>query len=355
MKIGTRVSVWYACILIVSLILLTGGLYFELVIERRLHAEQGKLRESVEWEIAEVILFFGLPSALILLAGGWWAMRRALRPLDRLTSAAENITAHSLHERLPRSMNNDELDRLTDVVNVMMARLEDSFTRIRDFTLHASHELKTPLAVLHVGLETMMNEPSTLPAQREELAGHLDEVQRLSRIVQGLAFLAKADGGQLTISKETVRLHELVRDVFEDAQILAQPRNIDVFLTKCDDVVVGGDRHRLRQLLLNLTDNAIKYNEPDGRLMIALTMEKGMGRLEFSNTGPGIEPDKLGRVFDRFFRGDSALGDDIEGSGLGLGIAEWITKAHGGNIKITSTPNEMTIATVNLPLAVATE
>src|SRR6266436_9192788 len=323
MKIRTRVSLWYACILAASVVLLAGVLYYELVVESRLVAAAGKPKEPMEQEIIEVVLFYGIPTAIVLLASGWWLVRRALAPLDRLTKAAQRIHASNLHERLPRSENGDELDRLTEVFNAMMARLQDSFCHIREFTVHASHELKTPLAILHVELETLMNDPATTRAQREALASHLDEIQRLSRIVEGLTLLAKADAGQITLAQEPVRLDELVQDSFADAQILAQPRKIRVDLTACNEVVIHGDRHRLRQLLLNLADNAIKYNQPEGRVLISLRATDDQAELVISNTGPGIAPEALPRIFDRFYRGDPAHGSSIEGSGLGLSIAQW--------------------------------
>jgi len=329
---------------------MAGVLYYELVVESRLVAAAGKPKEPMEQEIIEVVLLYGVPTAVVLLASGWWLVRRALAPLDRLTKAAERIHASNLHERLPRSENGDELDRLTEVFNAMMARLQDSFSHIREFTVHASHELKTPLAILHVELETLMNDAATTGAQREALASHLDEIQRLSRIVEGLTLLAKADAGQVRLAQEPVRLDELVQDSFADAQILAHPRKIRVDLTACDEVVVQGDRHRLRQLLLNLTDNAIKYNQPQGRVTIALNRNNGYAELMIANTGAGIAPAILPHVFDRFFRGDSAQNNDAEGCGLGLSIARWIVTAHGGSIQLVSEPNLLTIAAIKLAL-----
>ena len=147
----------------------------------------------------------------------------------------------------------------------MLARLDDSFKRIREFTLHASHELKTPLTVLCGETETALRDESLPPAERERAASQLDELRRLARIVDGLTLLAKADAGQVALKLEPVRLDELVRDNFADAQILAEPQGIQVELAACEEISVRGDRHRLRQLLLNLADNAVKYNQPQGR------------------------------------------------------------------------------------------
>lgn len=351
MKIRTRVSLWYACILLVSLFLMDAVLYYELVVEPAQTNDAGLPDQPIDEEIAEVVLFYGLPTAFFLLGGGWWLMGRALTPLNHLTQAAERIQVDTLHERLPRSENGDELDRLAGVLNRMMARLEDSFTQIRDFTLHASHELKTPLAVLHVELETLLNDPATSAAQREALASHLDEIQRLSRIVSGLTLLARADAGQFPFAHEPVRLDELVRNSHADAIILAHTRNIQVDLEDCSPVLVRGDRHRLRQLLLNLTDNAVKYCQPGGRVAISLRTSADEVKLQLSNTGAGIPPEHLPRVCERFFRGETAPGEDAEGCGLGLSIAQWIAHAHQGTISFESEPGTLTKVTVRLPVS----
>ena len=296
------------------------------------------------------MLFGGLPAVLLALVGGWFLMRRVLKPLTTLAQAMEHVQPNTLDEHIPRNGNRDELDRLTEVFNRMMTRLNDSFTRIHEFTLHASHELKTPLALMHGEIETMLNDPSATPAQREAFASQLDEIQRLTKIVEGLTLLAKADAGQVVLAQDKVRLDELVQDSFADALILAQPQKINVTLAACDEVTLRGDRHRLRQLLLNLTDNAIKYNQPGGDVSVSLKRDGSSAELKIANSGKGIPAPVLRRVFDRFFRGDESHNSEIEGCGLGLSIAEWIVKAHGGNIQINSEQEKMTTVTVSLPL-----
>jgi signal transduction histidine kinase len=167
--------------------------------------------------------------------------------------------------------------------------------------------------------------------------------------VESLTFLAKADAGQVALAREPVRLDELVEDSFADAQMLARGQKIEVDLAACDQITLCGDRHRLRQLLLHLTDNAIKYNLPQGCVTIALSRSNGTAEFKIANTGPGIPPEKLPRVFDRFFRGDPAHSNTVDGCGLGLSIAAWIVKAHGGPIQIASLPEQLTTATVSLP------
>jgi signal transduction histidine kinase len=275
-------------------------------------------------------------------------MRKALAPVASLTQAAARTNDGNMREQLPRTGNGDELDRLTEVFNAMVARLDGSFQRIREFTLHASHELKTPLTVMHGELETALREEAG--ANRERLLSQLDEVQRLTKIVDGLSLLTKADAGLITLKCETLRLDELVRDSFADAQILAQPFEVKVELGRCDEISISGDRHRLRQMLLNLTDNAIKYNQPQGQVNIELLRVGHTAEFRITNTGPGIPPEIQGRVFERFFRGDTSHGNTVDGCGLGLSIVQWIVTAHGGAIQLTSQPRKLTTAVVRLPV-----
>ncbi len=296
------------------------------------------------------VVWIALPTVLLSVGGGWWLMRRAMAPVAALTRAAEGITEQNLDEPLPRAHNGDELDRLTEVFNAMTARLHNSFTRVRDFTLHASHELKTPLTVLCGETETELREENLSSQQRDRCASRLDELRRLSRIVDGLTLLAKADAGLISLSRATVSLDGLVRDCFADTQVLAQASGIRVRLDPCDPAMVSGDAHRLRQLLLNLADNAVKYNQPGGAISMSLRRANGSAQLAISNTGPGIPADSLPRVFERFYRGDRAHSNEVEGCGLGLSIAQWIVSAHNGSIQIESKPSDLTTVTMRLPL-----
>ncbi len=351
MSIRVRLTLWYASLSLVSLMVLGAGLLYELVIEREANRMRGNPPDSVTQEICDILTFYTLPVLVITIAGGWWLTRRALAPVETLMDTAEKITLETLGQRLPPTGKGDELDRLTAILNQMLARLEDSVARVRDFTLHASHELKTPLTIMQGEMENALDDESCTPALREFLGCQLDEIQRLAKIVGELTLLAKADAGQVALNLELVRLDEVVRESFTDAQLLAQARQISVALTACDDVLLRGDRHRLRQLLLNLTDNAIKYNQPLGRIEIALRRNRGMAELRISNTGKGISAAALPRVFDRFYRGDPSHNGAVEGCGLGLSIAQWIVAAHGGAIDIQSTPGELTTVTVRLPFS----
>ena len=352
MTIRARLTLWYAAILSGSVLVITGLGYHEFAREQSvLVASKGEIDENDGWQdLTQIILWCGIPAAVVGLAGGWWLMRRAMSPVRALTQAAAQVHERNLGEQLPRTHNGDEFDRLTEVFNTMTARLDHSFNRVREFTLHASHELKTPLTVMHGELETALRDVNNSPATRERLLSQLDEIQRLSKIVDGLSLLTKADAGLVTLKREPLQLDELVRDSFADAQILARPREVRVELGRCEAAPLQGDRHRLRQLLLNLTDNAIKYNEPKGSVTIDLHRSNGTVELTIANTGPGIAADLQPRVFDRFFRGDASHNNAEDGCGLGLSIAQWIVTAHGGSIRITSQPEKLTTATVRLPV-----
>jgi heavy metal sensor kinase len=349
MTILNRVTLRLGGILLISLVWMAGVIHYEWAEQQR-RFQQERTTESAWEESGEVVLFYGTPTVLLLLIGGWWLLRRSLAPIDTLTRGVERIHIHSLKERLPVSGRGDELDRLTVVFNSMMTRLEESFTQIREFTLHASHELKTPLTVMRAELETALREPQIPLDHRELFASQLEEIARLTRIVDSLALLAKADAGHLTVTFERVQLDVLVRDSFADAQMLAQPSGLRVELQACDEIPVRGDRHRLRQLLLNLTDNSIKYNQPGGLVTIALRRRADDAELTIANTGPGIPAERQPYVFNRFYRGDAAHNTAVEGSGLGLSIAQSIVEAHGGTIQIDSVPNHLTTVTVTLPL-----
>ena len=350
MSIRNRLTLWFGGILGVSLVILAGVLHYEWE-EQQERMLQHRLAPEAAWhEVGEIVLMFGLPTAVLLLVGGSLLLRKSFAPVAALTRAAESIQLDNLKQRLPLTGSGDELDRLTDVFNAMMARLDSSVTHAREFTLHASHELKTPLTVMRAEIETALAGEQLTPTLRDLLASQLEEIQRLTKIVNGLTFLAKADAGQAALQIKSVRLDELVRDAFADTEMLGRAQNITVELTACDEIVMQGDRHRLRQLLLNLTDNAINYNRPEGRVTISLAKNNGTAELTIANTGPGIAAEKLPRVFDRFYRCDAAHSSEVEGCGLGLSIVEWIVKSHRGEVTVESALGGWTTVRVRMPI-----
>jgi signal transduction histidine kinase len=342
----------HSAMLLLGLLMIAGWTYYEILVENRVtDFEQGlaaKGNTLIE-EAGEVLLFSVAPALALTMVGSWWLLNRALVPIRVLTEATERVQLENLSVRLPQSGNQDELDRLTRVFNSMLGRLEDSFARVREFTLRASHELKTPLTVMRAEIESALrDEPAAV--MKEMLVSQLDEIDRLTKIVDSLTLLAKADAGQSALQCAPVRLDELLHDCHADAQVLAESRGITVDLTIAEPITLVGDRHRLRQLLLIIVDNALKYNDPGGRVSLALNRRLGAAEISCANTGRGIPAEIISRVFDRFYRGETTNPNGEEGCGLGLAIAEWIVRAHGGKIEIQSAPNQVTRVSVRLPL-----
>ncbi|MDI1311266.1 HAMP domain-containing sensor histidine kinase [Prosthecobacter sp.] len=352
MTLRRRILFYYAATLSVSLVIVAFWSWFEFNEQRDAALRGGAeaaLKHNPLVETVEIILLGGLPALLLGIIGGSLLMRRALRPIEELTEALEKTTASNLAEPVARSGNGDELDRMSAVFNGMKERLGTSFTQAREFTLHASHELKTPLTILHGTLEQMMGDTTTPTAHRERITSMLEEVQRLSSIVGQLAFLAKADAGLLETPHGTVALHDLVRDLVEDLTLLSAAQNISITLDACQSTHVNGDRMRLRQLLLILGDNAVKHNHKYGSITLALHQDEAHVTFRITNTGPALPPDLRSRVFERFLRGDASHSSTVEGSGLGLSIAESIAKSHRGTLVFEVIEGDRTQLTLSLP------
>jgi len=349
--ISRRMGKGYALISAACLALVSWLAYHEFVEEPREFAAKGytDIHHDTEAEFSTVLFLAAVP---VLLGLGWWWIRRALSPLRTLLDAVEKVDVHNLRQPLPRSMKDDEVDKLSAAFGAMAARLDASFRRIHEFTLRASHELKTPLTVMRAHLETALREGQSLPPEQTAwIDGQLDEVKRLSQIVDSLTLLTKADAGLVELERQPVQLAELVEEAFEDAQVLARPHGVRVMLGEHVGNIITGDRHRLRQLLLILTDNAAKYNRPGGVIDIALRHAAGMAELKITNTGDSLTPEMIENVFDRFARGKNAQ-EKIEGCGLGLTIAQWIVQAHGGTIRLLA-EGDGTTALVRMPAEAA--
>ena len=279
---------------------------------------------------------------------------KSFRPVEQLINEVEAITdGRSLHRRLPADSSNDELSRLSLTVNAMLARLETSFAALRRFTADASHELKTPLTVLRADVERAMH-PATVRADRMvALEEALQETARMSDLVDSLLTLARADEGRFDIHRTPIDIDPLVREVYETAVILGEHAGLTLSLPVLEDAVVMGDRTRLRQLLLNLVTNAIKYTPRGGRVEVAVTRRPHDEiAITVRDTGIGIAATDLPHVFDRFWRADRARSRASErgGFGLGLAISQWIVQAHGGTLTAQSRLGRGSVFTVVLPV-----
>lgn len=286
----------------------------------------------------------------VVAAGGWWIARRALRPIDSITASAEQITARRLDQRLPVPTANDELRRLTNVLNHMIDRLEGSFRQAMRFSSDASHELKTPLTIIRGELESALREGGFAPSQEKLIVNLLEETERLSRITEGLLLLSRADAGHLRVQRNPLDLAEILRDLLEDAEILAAPGEIAIEPHLPEHAHIRGDNSFLRQLLLNLIDNAIKYNEPGGRVEVRLEREGDKWLVRVGNTGQAIRDTDAANLFDRFYRGDESRNGNRPGHGLGLSICREIARAHGGEVRLRISRPGWTEFCLELPL-----
>jgi signal transduction histidine kinase len=299
--------------------------------------------------------FAALPFALLLVGGGaWFLAGRALRPVHVLTQAAERVTARGLDQRITTPGNVREFERLVTVFNEMLDRLEKGFHQANRFSADASHELKTPLALLQAELEqALASTPSGSP-QQQLYTSLLDEVQRLKTITQKLLLLALADSGRLELHREPTDLTQLLANVIEDATAFAPHLAIEHAIPI--RVSVLADAVLLEQALQNLTNNAIKYNRAEGLIRLTLRLEADSAIVAVGNTGPGISTDNRPHVFERFFRGDrSRARHAATGVGLGLSLSREIIRAHGGDLALSPprAEGDWTEFVVRLPCTVA--
>lgn len=292
---------------------------------------------------------------LALISGviAWGVIGASLQPLERLAGSLEAIQhGRSLHRRVREEEGIEEVDRLAETINAMIARIEASFAALRRFTADASHELKTPLAVLRAHLERTMTTAQVPPEQLAPLEDALAETARMTDLVESLLTLARADEGRYDLHREPVALEPLVLELYETAGILGEEAGVTVVLTGTEPLIVPGEATRLRQLGLNLVTNAVKYTPAGGRVAIGLSRRGETAAIVVDDTGVGIAAPDLPFIFERFWRADRSRSRAGErgGFGLGLSIAEWIAHAHGGTITVASRPGRGTTFTVSLPI-----
>jgi two-component system, OmpR family, sensor kinase len=314
----------------------------------------GTSMESIEDTLRRflVLLTVAVPIALaVSLAGGWFLAGRALRPVDAITLAAQRIAAGDLSQRLTMSTAPDEIGRLAGTFNDMIGRLDASFRQIRQFTSDASHELRTPLTVMKGETELVLRRPRPIEDYQTVLESSLEEIDRMTHIVDELLFLSRADMGEVKMESLPVALESLVEDIYRQATLLGQDRNIEVVLGTVMPAVVQGDELRLRELLLNLVENAVKYSHPGGKVEVSLIHDGRQARLSVTDHGIGIAQEDHKRIFDRFFRTDDARAHTKKGTGLGLAICAWIADAHKGRVEVKSELGQGSTFTVVLPLA----
>jgi len=315
----------------------------------------GVLVAKPPWATEQLVAFFVVVPLLILGSTWivWWLLGRSFERTERIRREVAAIAdGRSLHSRLSTDDASAELSNLIDTLNAMIARLESSFMALRRFTADASHELKTPLAVLRADIERAMYEKTSKTERLVALEEALHEVTRMSDLVDSLLTLARADEGRFELHRERIDLRELTQEIYETALILGEGAGVSVYLPFITDVTIMGDRPRLRQLFLNLVTNAIKYTAKGGRVDIGLGKHPSTVTFAVRDTGMGIAAADIPHIFERFWRADRVRSRSSEraGVGLGLAISQWIAQAHGGALTVSSRLGKGSLFTVTLPL-----
>jgi heavy metal sensor kinase len=318
-----------------------------------------------------IILIITVPLALMVaILGGQFLAHKALKPVDNITQTARVITSKNLNQRINPPKVKDEISRLIETFNEMISRLDQSFQQTKQFSSDASHELKTPLTILKGEVEVMLRKERTPQEYQQTLKSNLEEINRMSQIVEDLLLLSKADTGEIRLNKEDINLTEIVTEVVAQMDLLARSRKLHLFTSNHhQDIRVFADALRMRELFINLIENGIKYTEEGGSVHItfqkeyspAVRSQTGSGEREkekfikviVSDTGIGISKEDQERIFNRFFRVDKARSREEGGSGLGLSICKWIVEAHQGEIKVESELGKGSTFIVKLPLSPA--
>lgn len=307
------------------------------------------VQEALEGLSRQMLL--GFPLALLLAAaGGLFLARRALAPVDRMTSTAAALSASDLTRRIGYRGPPDELGRLATTFDAMLDRLAAAFARERRFTADAAHELRTPLTALKGRIEVALSRPRPAEEYAATLRALADDVDRLARLSNDLLLLARLDDGELRPEHEPIRLEALLESVVESVRDLAEVRGLTIHCAPATALTVAGDLSQLSRLFLNLIDNALKFTPPAGVISVGLAADGAWAVVTVSDTGPGIAPDHLPLLGRRFYRGDVDRARGAGGSGLGLAIAGEIARAHGGALTFASSPGQGTIITVRLPV-----
>jgi heavy metal sensor kinase len=309
----------------------SSGRTFSIVVAQ----DERSVRQSLK--TLALMLLIGFPCALCLATiGGYFLAGRLLSPVGAMATKAQEITADRLSERLPVHNPDDEFGRLATVFNSTLARLENSFEQLRRFTADASHELRTPLTAIRSVGEVALQEPLDPAACRDVIGSMLEEADRLTRLVDSLLVLTRADSGRVKLAREPLDLTSLVNDVSDCLGVLAEEKKQALSVEIADQLIVEADRDTLRSALINILDNAIKYTPAEGHIRIVVKRRQDEAVVEVGDDGPGIPLEHREKIFERFYRVEKARSSETGGAGLGLAIARWAVEINGGRIELES-------------------
>jgi heavy metal sensor kinase len=321
------------------------GTGYTVVVARNLSEQADRL------ESAARALFFGIPLALIVAAaGGYLLARKSFAPVTTMSLKARQIGAETLDERIEIGNERDELGFLAATLNGLLERLQVAFDSQRRFMADASHELRTPIAIIQGEADVALARNRDAADYRESIEVMQRAARKLTRIVQNLFLLARGDAGRYPISMSRFYLGEVVADCIRGMRSVAQARGVELSCAASEDIVIVADEELINRLVLNLVENAVKFTPSGGKVHVGVSARDGNCTIRVADTGPGIAPADQTRIFERFFRGDRARPHDAGGAGLGLPIARWIAEVHGGELRLDHSDAAGTVFVAVLPL-----
>ncbi len=302
------------------------------------------------WDMVSV-LAIGLPIMVLLIGfAGYAVAGQALQPVDEMAQRARKISAERLNERLSILNPNDELGNLGLAFNETLARLEKSFEQLRRFTADASHELRTPLTAIRSVGEVALQNPGDTAYYRDIIGSMLEEANRLTRLVESLLTISRADAGHIQLQHTAVNILDLAKESATLLEVLAEEKQQTIAVQGDPSITISADRLILRQVLINLIDNAVKYSPTGGRIEVRVKATTGEAQIEIEDSGPGISVEHAEKVFQRFYRINKARTHAEGGAGLGLSIVEWAVSVHGGRVELDSTPGAKCTFRLHFPL-----
>ena len=309
----------------------------------------GQTRDSMRHLLNIILICVGM-ALVFISASGYLLTRKALLPVQIITTKARQISETNLNQRIEGITTRDELGALADTLNDLLQRLQRAFESQRDFMEDAAHELKTPLSVLRAHWESELNNPALSIEMKEKLARDIETITRLTHLLNNLLLLSQTEDVRSNFVFEQLALDEVLESIVADARMLAEMKEQNLYLENILPVKIHGDRTRIYQLFFNIIDNAIKYTQPGGEIRISAREEDSQVVVEIRDNGPGIPRQHLPRIFDRFYRIQKDRARQTGGSGLGLAICKLIAESHHGTIEVESEEGKGTVFRIRLPL-----